>query len=280
MPELDPTDLLHDLADRARVASDPLAPVAVRRLGARRRRRRTVLATGGAFVVAGLAAAAVAVLPTDPHSAPLPPTGPAPTTAPPTAQATAPAQPQPSQDALATDPFLRGEDLGGIGAYTGFFRSGVDAELTSQERVVDCLPDLTTLGASQVRAAQFSTDLEGMVLETVLQFPDADAATATTERLRAIPSSCEPLEPESAETVGPVADVAVADGGFQFPRLLAPNPSQDLGSEGSFNGVAVVREGNLVVVLEFHAVGDPYGGERQAWSDSQLAAALARAAGR
>jgi len=276
MPELDPTDLLHDLADRARVASDPLAPVAVRRLGARRRRRRTVLATGGAFVVAGLAAVAVAVLPTDPRSAPLPPTGPAPTTA----STTASPEPQPSQVALPADPFLRDEDLGSIGLYTGFFRTGIDAELTSQDRVVDCLPDLTTLGASQVRAAQFSTDLEGTVLETVLRFPDADAADSVTARLRAIPSSCEPRWPASVETVGQVADVMVADGGFQFPRLLVPDPSQDLGSEGSFTGVAVVREGNVVVVLTFRAFGDPYGGERPAWSDSQLTAALARAAGR
>ena len=50
-------------------------------------------------------------------------------------------------------------------------------------------------------------------------------------------------------------------------------------SEGSFTGVAVVREGNVVVVLSFRAMGDPYEGQRPAWSNSQLTAALARAAG-
>lgn len=174
---------------------------------------------------------------------------------------------------LAADPLLRGEDIGTVGRYGGFQRSpvAVDYEVAP----LRCITSPVELGAQQVAATTFFSELDPNVRQHVLRF--ADAASARTAL--AVPATdfatCPQGDPAQEEvTDRPGESLTVADEALRASRSSIPQYA----SEPFYYELALVREDNVVVVLEWTSMGRP-DGVAWVWTEQRLETALERALG-
>ena len=176
---------------------------------------------------------------------------------------------------LADDPLLRPDDIGTIGPYAGWQRS---PEAVSQSlRPLRCVTSPTTWGAERTEAAQYYQDLDGMVVEHVLRFPDVASAEAGLRLGLSQFAACGTGDPAQATVVDrPSEDVpGVADEARRASRLTTPKADAGI----AYYELAVTRTDNVVVVLEWTSMGNPYGDDSAdwVWDADRLQIALDRA---
>ena len=197
-----------------------------------------------------------------------------------------PATDPPSQSAeqtfdLAAEPFLRGDDLTGFGDYDQvgpLIDSGQEPDVLPQQ----CATRPDTWGATDLQSTLFYQDgSEVQAREYVLRFADTAAAEqAALKRAYAdladfCPATVDPtegtLDTRYSETVPGL------DGAIRSSRYFMP----EFASEPGYYEVATAYRGNVVVVLEWQASGNPNGeGPRAwAWDADRLRTALDRAVG-
>ncbi len=280
MPEHDSNDKLTLTLDtlRSDVERTPLADsMTVRRRGDQRTRRQAV---GGALAVVALVAGVAGVLGGggfDQADGQLPATeGPTASTDGPTAS-TEVEQPL----ALAADPFVPVDALTGFGGYDQagpFIDSGQEPDILPEQ----CVTRPGEWGAAQVRSTRFYQDgSEAQVREYVLRFADtAEAQQASLKRAYAdLAAACPATVDASDGTLTSRYSEVVAglDDAVRSFRYFEP----EVASEPSYYEVATAHQGNVVVVLEWHASGNPAGdvGQDWAWTTERLQAALTAAVG-
>jgi hypothetical protein len=252
---------------RRDVERTPLADsLTVRRRGDQRTRRQAV---GGALAVVALVAGAVGIyggLDGDKRATEVP------------------ASPSPSAEPthdLAAGPFLRVTDFGGFGGYDQagpFIDSGQEPDIMPEQ----CATRPGGWGASEVRSTRYYQDgSEAEIREYVLRFGDtASAEQAALKRAyadlaAACPATVDPSEgtltTRDSELV-PGLDTAVRNSRYFVPELA---------SEPNYYEVATAHRGNVVVVLEWQASGNPSGdgGNAWVWNAERLQTALDRAVG-
>ena len=251
---------------RSDVERTPLADsLTVRRRGDQRTRRQAV---GGALAVVALVAGAAGIyggLSGDDRATQIP------------------ATPSPSAEetlTLAADPFLPVDALTGFGPYDQagpFIDAGQEPDIAPEQ----CATRPGEWGASQVRATRYYQDgSEAEIREYVLQFDDSGSAEqASLKRayadLAAIcPATVDPSDGELTtrySNVVPDLDRAVRSSRYFVPQAA---------SEPSYYEVATAHRGNVVVVLEWQASGNPAGDGQDdwAWTTERLQTALDRAA--
>jgi len=255
---------------RSDIDSVPLADSgAVRRRGELRTRHQIV---GSTLVVAALVAGAIGI------GAGLT-GGSDKVTAPPATEG--PSQPAEQPVDLAADPFLRVTDLTPIGSYDQvgpFIDSGQEPELLPKQ----CATRPGGWGASQLRSTRFYQDgSEAEIREYVLRFADAAAAEqaalkrAYTDLAAACPATVDPSEGTLTTRYSEL--VPGLDGAVRSSRYFVP----ELASEPNYYEVATANRGNVLVVLEWQASGNPAGDGAQdwAWDAERLQTALDRAVG-
>lgn len=253
--------ILRDLADQGSATAGASAPAEIRAAGDQRRRRRIGLIVAAVVLVifGGTAAAGTAVYGL-PGSQPIPvtPAG----SAAPTAEET---------HELAEDPFLDGP-FGWPGSYDELMPTGAAGELRDF-----CLPPLDSLGASEARTADYRGPSEAGVVSGAMEFETVQAAQDAAAEIKSLPDSCYASEPDRDTTVHEPRDRDVGDEAYVFGYESAPN-AQNAGSETSYFGYGVVRDGNIVVVIEFGAMSAPVEDEPYAtWSDPQLSDLITKA---
>jgi hypothetical protein len=238
---------------RSDVERTPLADsLTVRRRGDQRTRRQAV---GGALAVVVVVAGAAGIyggLGGDDRATQIP------------------ASPSPSAEptlAIAADPFLPVEELTGFGGYdqAGPF---IDAKQDPDVQPEQCATRPADWGASDLQATRFYQDgSEVTVREYVLRFDDAAAAEqASLKKAYAdLAALCtETGDPsDGSMTTRDSAPVPGLDDAVRSSRYFVPS----FASEPSYYEVATAHEGNVVVVLEWQASGNPAGDEDpQAWA--------------
>jgi len=253
-----------------------LADAALLQAGRIRRRRR--VATG----IATLALAAVAVpIATEVAQRSSTPVGPA-TQGPGTTQQSS-AEPQPSQSAafetleISGRPLLTDADVNPVGPYSGL-------ELNSSQSLAQgyedraCLPRLTTVDATRQQLGAWFSPEQPSFYEGVLQMPSVATARDLVDRQRNLPERCGYISETHRQKVDQPTPVEVegADEALVWTVTNVPLPS-DLGSEGSFSGVAMARRANVVVVVTFNAFADPTDGGWETYGTPALGLALDRA---
>jgi hypothetical protein len=169
---------------------------------------------------------------------------------------------------LADNPFLRADDLAPIGPYVTFATvpGGGSPRLT-------CLSDPAAWGATVIRTQAYTSDLDATFVETVLLFPDVASARAAAVQPLAEFNACAAGDPAEAAVVDGDNALLVGDVGYRFSRLTTPTSDADL----MYDEVAVARESNVVVVLDWSSMGRPGEGDSWAWGPGQLQVALDRA---
>ena len=180
-----------------------------------------------------------------------------------------PASPTPSPEQtfdLAADPFLPVDALTGFGGYdeSGPF---IDAKQEPDLLPEQCATRPADWGASDLRATRFYQDgSEATVREYVLRFDDPAAAEqASLKKAYAdLAALCPATVDPSDGTLTTRQSVAVPglDSAVQSSRYFEPA----FASEPSYYEVATAHEGNVVVVLEWHASGNPSGDGAQDWA--------------
>lgn len=258
----DPLTLTLDTL-RSDVERTPLADsMTVRRRGDQRTRRQAV---GGALAVAALVAGTVGVLggvTGDDIAEP----------APPAATETATTV-EPPLD-LAAAPLLDPADLGAVGVYEGWLANPDPA--AADQRLSQCVPGPSSLAATGRASRLYYTDLDARVTEHVLRFADARAANAGLARFSGAFAACDPGNPADVSVVDRpeenVAGVAGSDVAVHASRLSTPTAA----SEPSYYELGLVREANVLVVLQWHSMGRPDGVD-WVWDADRLTAALDRA---
>ena len=266
------SDRLHDTLSTLRtdVDSVPLADSsAVRARGTQRTRRQAV---GTSLAVVALVAGAVgisgALTGTNNKASDLPADKQTVTT-------TQEPSPDPSvtEDKLqlAADPYLRGEDLTGIGPYENFQRNG---ELPSQLQM-QCM-DVVKLGAGAKRTGMvFFEDIGDATLhENLFEFPNTAAAEAFVADVSSTFAACDAGDPAEVtfEDRGPVA---VGDqGAVRASRLSTPTADAGIG----YYELGFIQDANIVVVLEWSSMGNPED-TGWVWDADRLQTALDRAVG-
>ena len=258
------SDRLHDRLSTLRtdVDSMPLADSsAVRARGAQRTRRQAV---GASLAVVALVAGAIGIsgaltgtnnannLPADR------------TTTTPTAD---------RQLDLAADPYLRGEDLAGIGPYAALQSNG---ELPSQQ-LMQCL-DVVDLGQEAKRSGTvfFDPDLGDVTLnENLFDFPNAAAATAFVTDVSSTFATCGKGDPAEVTTTDRGPETVGDQGALRASRLSTPTADAGIG----YYELGVIRDANIVVVLEWSSMGNPEGDTATdwVWDANRLQTALDRA---
>ncbi len=264
----DPTDhgadpLTHELrtltdeVDRVTMADS--ADVRVR---GNRRRRATQAGTvlGVAVLAVGVVGVAGALNDRQSGALPVSSTSPSPT---PTPHSSPPAT-----TVLADSPFLRVDDLAPIGPYAAFATVPGDGNPR-----LSCLSDPASWGATSLRSQAYASDLDATFVETVLLFPDVASATAAAKQPLAEFNACPTGDPAEASIVDGNSALLVGDVAYRFSRLTTPSSDADL----IYNEVAVARESNVVVVLDWSSMGRPGEGNSGAWTPGQLRLALDRA---
>ncbi|HEX6196015.1 MAG TPA: hypothetical protein VFZ37_08895 [Jiangellaceae bacterium] len=200
----------------------------------------------------------------------------------------------PDAGAQAGDPQLPDEDVNPIGSYTDFVRS--DTLSGSNRYEYFCLPELVYPDAAgqpssepvqvggeapTIYQGEWYGPSEGGFHETVIQFPDDQQAAGFVADHTELPEQCGDVVETHEQVVNQPAsvDVSGADEALVWTideRVLPGDP----GSEPSFHGVGMARAGNVVVVIGFHAFGDPTTGTSGTWADyaiDTLAVAIDRA---
>jgi hypothetical protein len=256
-------DRMHDTLDALRTDIDraPLADSGtVRRRGEQRTRNQLI---GSALGVVVLAAGVIGVaggLTGDRKATELPAT-PSPTA---------------TQLTLATNPFLPVAELHGFGGYdqAGTF---IDANEEPDIAPDECAVRPGGWEAAEVHGTRYYQDgSDATIREYVLRFDDAGSASqASLKRAYAdlaafCPATVDPSE-GTLETRYSVV-VPGLDSAVQNSRLFVP----EVDSEPSYYEVATAHQGNVVVVLEWHASGNPMGdgGQDWVWTADRLQTAL------
>ncbi len=193
-----------------------------------------------------------------------------------------PASPSPSAEPtldLATDPFLPVEALTGFGGYDQagpFIDAGQEPDIAPEQ----CATRPSGWGASQVQATRYYQDgSEAEIREYVLRFDDTGSAEqASLKRAYAdLAASCPATVDPSEGTLTTRYSSAVPglDLAVRSSRYFVPEAA----SEPNYYEVATAHQGNVVVVLEWQASGNPAGdGEGDwAWTTERLQTALDRA---
>jgi hypothetical protein len=198
----------------------------------------------------------------------------------------APVTEGPSQSAeqtvdLAADPFLQVEDLTGFGGYDQagpFVDSGQEPDVRPEQ----CATRPGGWGATQVRSTRFYQDGSEVELrEYVLRFDDAASAEqaalkrAYSDLAATCPATVDPSD--GTLTTRDSELVPGLDGAVRSSRYFVP----ELASEPNYYEVATAHQGNVLVVLEWQASGNPSGDGAQdwAWDADRLQTALDRAFG-
>lgn len=176
--------------------------------------------------------------------------------------------------ALAADPFLRESDVTSFGVYENFLRSPDDA--LEQPRLLQCISSPAGWGANGTKAQLFHHDLEGGILEHVLVFDGSSTAAAALTRVGAEFTSCPTGDPAEVEVTdrGPEPVAGGSPLGFRASRADVPKVATETG----YYELGVGRRGNVVVVLEWRAYGNPAeGADGWVWTAERLQTALDRA---
>jgi hypothetical protein len=182
---------------------------------------------------------------------------------------------------LAADPFLRVNDFGGLGGYD---QAGplIDAGQEPDVRPEQCATRPGGWDATDVRSTRFYQDgSEVEVREYVLRFDDAASAEqaalkrAYSDLAATCPATVDPSD--GTLTTRDSEVVPGLDGAVRSSRYFVP----EVASEPNYYEVATAHEGNVVVVLEWQASGNPSGDGAQdwAWDAERLRTALDRAVG-
>lgn len=182
---------------------------------------------------------------------------------------------------LATEPLLPAADLVGLGTYGElgpFIDAGQEPELLARQCAVR--PD--GWGAAEVRSTRYYQDgTEAEIREYVLRFPDeASAQQAALKRAYAdLADVCPATVDPSEGTLDTRYSEAVPglDGAIRSSRYFVP----EYASEPNYYEVATAHRGNVLVVLEWQASGNPTGEGPQdwVWDAERLQLALDRAVG-
>lgn len=244
----------------------------VRRQGDRRTRNQ-VLAS--AFVTVALAAGIIgvggALVGGDNRSIEGPPATSGPTVS------TTPEPPQ----AIADQPFLPADSLVGFGAYDEigtFVDAGEEPTIAKRE----CRVRPADWGAVEVRSTRFYQDsTEAKIYEYVLRFADAASAQqaalkrAYADLVATCPGTVDPSEGTLSTRESEL--VPGLDGAVRNSRYFVP----EVASEPNYYEVATAHQGNVLVVLEWQASGNPIGEDALdgVWDAERLQAALDRATG-
>jgi len=264
MPENNDPVTLTLSALRTDVERTPLADSrSVRRRGDRRARNQAV---GGALAVVALVAGAAGIvggLDNDRRATEIPAT-PTPTV---------------TQESVARAPFLLVDDLTGFGGYdqAGPF---IDADQEPDILPEQCAARPGGWEASQVRSTRYYQDgSEAEIREYVLLFDDVGSAEqaalkrAYTDLATGCSATVDPRD--GVLTTRESVLVPGLDGAVRHSRYFYP----ELASEPSYYEVATAHRGNVLVVLEWQASGNPTGDgtENWVWSTERLQTALDRA---
>jgi hypothetical protein len=260
------SDRLHDTLSTLRTDVDhlPLADSsAVRARGTQRTRRQAI---GTSLAVVALVAGAVGI------GGALTGTNKAETQLPADRTTSATADEQTLD--LATDPFLRESDIPKVGSF-GMLRSPDSTEGLAQKKL-QCMPDISTLGAPQTRGQFFYSDGDGSFSEHVLRFDSTDAAAAASVTLGQAFLNC-PAGDASQVTVVDRQPEIVSSNGSHASRLTTPTADAGI----SYYELGVVQDANVVVVLQWSSMGNPEGDGATdwVWTATRLQTALKRALG-
>jgi len=174
--------------------------------------------------------------------------------------------------ALATDPYLRGEDLAGIGPYEALQRNG---EAPSQQ-LMQCL-DVVDLGQEGKRTGMvfFDPDLGDVTLnENLFDFPDAAAAKAFVADVSSTFATCDKGDPAEVTTTDRGPETVGDQGAMRASRLSTPTADAGIG----YYELGVIQDANIVVVLEWSSMGNPEDAG-WVWDADRLQTALDRAVG-
>jgi hypothetical protein len=257
--------ILHHLAEQGSRAAGQADPSEIRRIGDVRRRRRIaggIAAVCVAIVVAVIGGSvAFSAMPHQPI--PVVPANPAPRTS-----------PTPEHHRLADDPFPSGA-FGWPGSYDDLRRTDNPAEFMPL-----CLRQLDDLGADDVQAVAYTGELEGAVNVGALEFSSAVNAREAVTTLVDLPDACYASPTNDRDTiVHEPREREAGDEAYVFAYESIPNENNP-GSGTSYFGYGVVREANVVVVIEFGAMSMPVEGKPYAtWSADQLAELTNKAIG-
>jgi hypothetical protein len=262
MPEYDANDKLTLTLDtlRSDVERTPLADsMTIRRHGDQRTRRQAV---GGAVAVVALVAGIAGVLGGAGgfNRADAPPATDDPTAS------TEVEQPL----ALAADPLLTPTDLGTVGPYEGW-QVNTDTAAVEQQQS-QCVPSPTILGGAETVSELLYGDLDAQPTEHVVRFGTATQAQTALQDVSAALAECtlgsagdNPQYRGGTEVTGVRADAAV-----RSSRTVSPPDS-----EVSYFELGLVRRANVLVVLQWHSMGNPFDdGTTWVWSAERLQAAL------
>jgi len=188
--------------------------------------------------------------------------------------------PSPHALQLAPEPLLLGPDVGVVGPYRDFQRNPDPVD--EQQRPMQCIPNPTSLGAVEGKAALFYVDTgDATFIEHVLRFGDAAAAGEAVTALSTSFATCDrgKANEVSVDDRGPVhmEGPKGADGvseSLNASRLTTPKTDGDLG----YYELGVARSANVVVVLEWTSQGKPMADKHAwVWSADRLTKATTRA---
>jgi hypothetical protein len=184
--------------------------------------------------------------------------------------ATQPA-PSPALHSLAGDPFLPAEGIQ-VGPYETFQRSpeAVDDSI----RPLQCLSSPTTWGAAETQSQLYYSDLDATFVEHVLRYDSEATATTAAGTAAEDFAACPKGDPTEATVADRAAEtLAVSSAAYRLSRVTTPKAD----SEISYVEVGVVRDGNVVVVLEWTSMGNPEGDTGWVWSSDRLTQAIEQA---
>jgi hypothetical protein len=136
------------------------------------------------------------------------------------------------------------------------------------------MPRPTTLGAEETQGAIFYSDLDPTFSEHVLRFATAEEAAAAATGLRDAFAACPQGDPAEVTTDDRVPG-ALSPTAFHASRLSTPTADAGIG----YYELGVAREGNVLVVLQLNAMGNPAGDgpDDWVWTADRLRTALDRA---
>ncbi len=189
--------------------------------------------------------------------------------------------PRPPRSPSSDEPLLTPADLTEIGSYAAigpFIDAGQEPDILSQQCAVR--PD--GWEASQVSSTRYYQDgSEAEIREYVLRFDDTGSAEqASLKRAYAdLAATCPATVDPSEGTLTTRESVTVPglDGAVRHSRYFYP----EVASEPNYYEVATAHQGNVVVVLEWQASGNPSGdgADDWVWTTERLQTALDRAVG-
>jgi hypothetical protein len=168
---------------------------------------------------------------------------------------------------LRAQPVLEPAGFGSLGGYQGWQANPDPASANVQ--VHQCVPVPNSLGAQQTESQMlYDHTTAAHIYEHVLRFADAGEAARAGQSLLRVLSACT-KGGSGVVARGPEAvQVADADSAQRASRSAAPS-----GSEVSYYELAVVREGNVLVVMQWNSMGLAHGID-WVWTADLLGAAL------